>query len=136
MKVITTHHRVWDFILAALGTYVLSFGLAILGGVTGAHSVSSADFAALGLAIMGMLIGYVAGIVLGLICIKHLLHQTGSLTWGIIALAVWTGISIAIAAIFNLASDASSAVVVACFLSTPIAALLGYYWRNPAETVS
>lgn len=130
MRAITTHNRVWDFILSALGMYVLSVGLAILGGWTGARAVDSDGFFALGLAIVGMLVGYFIGIVLGLVLIKTVLHQPGSLAIGLVALAVWTGISIAIAAIFNLASDASSAVVIACFLTTPVAALFGYYIKK------
>ncbi len=129
-RIITTHHRAWDFVLAALGLYVLSFGLAILGGWTGARVVSSDGFFALGLAIVGMLVGYFLGIVAGLVVLKIMLRQPGSLLFGLLALVIWTGVSIGITAIFSLASDASSAVVAASFLITPVVALLGYYFKK------
>lgn len=118
------------FVVTALGLAAVGVAFGGLFAYIGAHAFGSGDFLALGLAIVGMLLGYAFGNVLGLILVKYALHQRGSVMLGIAAAVVWTGLSIGVAALLNLSSDASSWVVTAMFLLTPFAALLGFYVRR------
>ena len=78
------------------------------------------------LAIVGLLIGYVFGIVAGLLAIRFVLKQRGSVFLGIVAAVVWIGVSISIGIPFNLSDNLVSIVVGALFLCVPVAAMLGF----------
>ena len=129
---ITTQHRVIDFIFIAIGMYILSIGLGVLGGLFGASVLGTGQLSDLGLAILGILGGYYAGIIISLVIIKTVLRQRGSIIIAIIGAVVWTAMCIGITALFNLADNASSTAVVALFLSTPLVALAAYYLKQPA----
>jgi hypothetical protein len=115
------------FLLTALGMALVGVICAILGALIGAHAVGSADFMALGAAIIGMLFGYALGNVIGLVVVKYPFRQNGSVLLGVLGAVIWTGLSVGVAALLNLSNDASSWVVSAMFLLTPLAALFGFY---------
>ena len=90
------------------------------------RGLGDGSLADLGLAIAGLLIGYVFGIVVGLLAIRFILKQRGSVLLGIVAAVIWMGVSIAIAIPFNLSDNLVSIVVALFLLCVPVAAMLGF----------
>ncbi|MFC1861342.1 hypothetical protein ACFLYL_03620 [Chloroflexota bacterium] len=123
--------KVVKFVVMTIGLGVIgvAFGIAgvfIGGKVLGGDSVG---FGSLGLAIGGIIIGYPAGIIVGLILIKKLLRQRGSLLLGIIGSIIGAVIVIAAAEPLNL--NSSSTLLFGTFLlSVPIFCLLGFVLRR------
>ena len=101
-----------------LGIIGIVFGLAgaLIGGeVLGGDSVG---FGALGLAIGGIIIGYPTGIIVGIVSIKKILHQRGSLLLGILGSIFGAVITIVVAETLNLNSNPNLLFGV-FFLSVP-----------------
>jgi hypothetical protein len=69
------------FVLMVLGIIFAITGAFIGGRILGSDSVG---FGALGLAIGGLLVGYPLGIIVGILLIKKLFHQKGSVLLGVI----------------------------------------------------
>jgi len=122
------------FVLTVLGMAVIGVACGGLGAYLGAHVFGSDDFLALGMAIVGMLTGYAAGNVAGLVLVKYVFKRDGSVVLGIAGAVVWTAIAVGVAALLNLAHDASSWVVSLAFLLTPVAALLGFHLKRAAAS--
>ena len=87
-----------------------SAGCGILGGIISGRFLGDGSLADLGLAILGLLLGYIFGIVAGILAIKFIFHQRGSLVFAIIAAIIWTGVSILIAIPFNLSDNLVSTI--------------------------
>jgi hypothetical protein len=116
-------------IVVGLGIIGILFGLAgaLIGGrVLGSDSFG---FGALGLALGGILIGYPAGIIVGLILIKKLLHKRGSLLLGILGSVFGAIVTIVVAEPLNLNSNANLVFGV-FFLSVPLFCLVGFSLRR------
>jgi hypothetical protein len=126
--------NVFSFIITAIVMTALGAGLGMAGGYIGARTADPAGFVALGLAILGMLAGYVLGTVAGLLILTYAVRVTGSVMLGILTGVVWTGISIGVASLLNLSHHASSVIVYVMFLLTPAAALLGFYMKRAAAS--
>ncbi|MFC1920200.1 hypothetical protein ACFLYQ_00570 [Chloroflexota bacterium] len=121
------YKRVARFVITAIGLGIIGiiFGIAgafIGGRVLGADSVG---FGALGLAIGGVLAGYPAGIIIGIILLKKFFHQRGSLLLGIIGSVIGAALIIVLAGPLNLASNANL-LFGTFFLIMPTFCLIGF----------
>lgn len=127
----TVVRRIARFILMAIGLGVIGivFGLigALIGGkVLGGNSVG---FGALGLALAGIIIGYPAGIIVGIVSIKKILHQRGSLLLGISGSIIGSVIVIALAEPLNLNSN-TGLLFGTFLLCVPVFCLSGFLLRK------
>ena len=112
-----------------LGVLGIAFGVigALIGGkILGSDSVG---FGALGLAIGGVIIGYPTGIIVGIISIRKILHQQGSLLLGIVGSIIGAVITIFAIEPLNLNSNTNLLFGV-FFLSVPVFCLVGFYLRR------
>jgi hypothetical protein len=112
-----------------LGIIGIVFGLvgALIGGrVLGGDSFG---FGALGLALGGVLVGYPMGIVVGIILIKRILYQRGSLLLGILGSIFGAVIAVVIVEPLNLNSNANLLFAV-FFLSVPFFCLVGFFLKR------
>jgi len=117
------------FMVIGLGISGVVFGLigALIGGkVLGGDSFG---FGALGLALGGIIIGYPTGIIVGIVSIKKILHQRGSLLLGILGSIIGSVIIIALAEPLNLNSNSGLLFGVFC-LSVPVFCLGGFFLRK------
>jgi hypothetical protein len=89
-------------ILGATGIIV-----AVIGALIGSKILGSDDmeFGALGLAIGGILVGYPAGIIIGILLIKKLFQQKGSLLLGLIGGIIGTVATIVLIEPLDLTSN-------------------------------
>jgi len=116
------------FMVIGLGISGIVFGLigALIGGkVLGGDSFG---FGALGLALGGIIIGYPTGIIVGIVSIKKILHQRGSLLLGILG-SIIGSVIIALAEPLNLNSN-SGLLFGVFFLSVPVFCLGGFFLRK------
>jgi len=123
--------RILKFVLmtVSLGVLGILFGVigALIGGkVLGSDSVG---FGALGLAIGGVIIGYPAGIIIGIISIKKILHQQGSLLLGILGSIIGAVMIMVLAEPLNLNSNTNLLFGV-FFLSVPVFCLVGFFLKR------
>ena len=74
------------FVLMTIGLGVLGIAFGVMGAFIGCKVLGSdsVGFGALGLAIGGVIIGYPTGIIVGIISIRKIFHQQGSLLLGIL----------------------------------------------------
>jgi hypothetical protein len=128
----TNHTTTWNiikFILTAIGLVVFSAACSVL-GVLIARIFTTGTLADLGLAIIGLLFGYIFGTVAGILGIKFFFHQSGSLLFSMAAAIVWIGVTILISVIFNSSNDLVSTIVIVAFFGLPFVALGGFYWKR------
>jgi hypothetical protein len=111
--------------------------LAILGALIGTKVLGrdAAGFADLGLAIAGMIVGYPAGIALGLLAIKKIFHQKGSVLLGLVGGIVGMAATIALAEPLHLNSD-PNLLFGAFFLLVTGLSLGGFYLKSGTAHVS
>ena len=112
-----------------LGAIGIAFGIigALIGGrVLGADSVG---FASLGLAIGGILIGYPTGIIVGIVLIRKVLRQQGSLLLGIVGSIIGAVITMVLAEPLHLNSN-TSLLFGTFLLIVPVFCLIGFYLRR------
>ncbi len=117
------------FMAIGLGIIGIVFGIigALIGGrVLGGDSVG---FGALGLALGGIIIGYPTGIIVGIILIKKILHQRGSLLFGILGSIIGAVIIIALAEPLNINSN-TGLLFGSFFLSVSVFSLGGFLLRK------
>ena len=119
------------FVLMALGLGItgIVFGArgALIGGrVLGSDSIG---FGALGLALGGIIVGYPTGIIVGIILIRKILHQRGSLLLGILGSIVGAVIILALAEPLNLNSN-PNLLFGAFLLLVPVFCLGGFFLRK------
>ena len=119
------------FILMAVGLGVLGIVFGVIGALIGGRVLGSdsAGFGALGLAIGGVIIGYPAGIIVGIISIKRVLHQKGSLLLGILGSIIGAVIIMVLAEPLNLNSN-TNLLFGAFFLSVPVFCLVGFFLKR------
>ncbi len=123
--------RIFKFVLMALGLAVLGVVFGVIGAFFGGRVLGSdsVGFGALGLAIGGVIIGYPAGIIVGIIAIKKFLHQQGSLLFGILGSVIGAVIVMLLAEPLNLNSNTGLLFGV-FFLSVPVSCLAGFYLKR------
>lgn len=113
------------YLLMAVVVAACAAGLASLGGYIGGTVLGGGDFAALGLAILGLTVGYLVGIMLGLSLIKAVFHQPGSLLLGIGGAIVGFAVPIAIVQFAGF-SDSGSWFLSLLFVCIPLFSLGGF----------
>ncbi len=123
--------RMFQFVLMAIGLGVLGIVFAVIGALIGGRVLGSdsAGFGALGLAIGGVIIGYPVGIIVGIISIKRILHQKGSLSLGILSSIIGAVIAMVLAEPLNLNSNTNLLFGV-FFISVPAFCLVGFFLRR------
>ena len=123
--------RIFKFILMTIGLGVLGIVFGIIGALIGGKVLGgdSVGFGALGLAIGGVIIGYPTGIIVGIISIKKILHQKGSLLLGILGSIIGAVITIFLAEPLNLNSNTNLLFGV-FFLNVPVFCLIGFFLRR------
>ncbi len=123
--------RTFKFVLMTIGLGVLGIIFAVIGALTGGRVLGSdsAGFGALGLAIGGVIIGYPAGIIVGIISIKKILHQQGSLLFGILGSIIGAIVTMVLAEPLNLNSNINLLFGM-FFLSVPVFCLIGFFLKR------
>ena len=114
------------FVLAVIGIIFAITGAFIGGRILGSDS---AGFGALGLAIGGILVGYPTGIIVGILLIKKLFHQKGSVLLGLIGGIIGTVATVALAEPLNLNSN-SYLLFGAFFVLVTGLSLGGFYLKS------
>jgi len=127
--------RIFKFVLMTIGLGVLGIVFGVIGALIGGKVLGSdsVGFGALGLAIGGVIIGYPTGIIVGIISIRKILHQQGSLLLGILGSIIGVVIPIALAGPLHLNSS-SGLLFVVFFLSVPILCLAGFHLKRYKTT--
>ncbi len=90
------------FVLTITGIIFAITGAFIGGRILGSDA---AGFGALGLAIGGILVGFPTGIIVGILLIKRLFHQKGSVLLGLIGGIIGTVATVALSEPLNLNSN-------------------------------
>jgi hypothetical protein len=113
-------------ILGATGIIV-----AVIGALIGSKILGSDDmeFGALGLAIGGILVGYPAGIIIGILLIKKLFQQKGSLLFGLIGGIIGTVATIVLIEPLDLTSN-SYLLFATFFVLVTGLSLGGFYMKK------
>ncbi|MFC1989981.1 hypothetical protein ACFLVW_05420 [Chloroflexota bacterium] len=123
--------RIFKFILMSIGLGVLGIVFGVIGALIGGKVLGSdsVGFGALGLAIGGVIIGYPTGIIVGIISIRKILHQQGSLLLGILGSIIGAVITMVLAEPLNLNSNTNLLFGV-FFLSVPVVCLIGFFLKR------
>jgi len=123
--------RISKFVLMTVGLGVLGIVFAVIGALIGAKVLgsNSVGFADLGLAIGGVIIGYPTGIIVGIISVKKILRQRGSLLLGILGSIIGAVVTILLAEPLHLNSNTNLLFGV-FFLSVPVFCLVGFFLRR------
>ena len=116
------------FALMTIGLGVLGIIFGVAGALIGGKLLGddSLSFGALGLAIGGSLIGYLVGILVGIVLIKKVFHRQGSLLFGILGAFIGVIITVLVAIPLTLNSNASAIVVIFC-LGVPLVSMAGFH---------
>ena len=119
------------FIFMALGLGITGIVFGVIGALIGGKVLGgdSVGFGALGLALGGIIVGYPTGIIVGVVSIKKIFHQRGSLLLGILGSIIGSVIIIALAEPLNLNSN-PGLLFGAFFLIVPVFCLGGFFLRK------
>ncbi|MFC2032444.1 hypothetical protein ACFLUS_03660 [Chloroflexota bacterium] len=119
------------FIIMAFVLAVTGIVFAIIGAFIGGRILGSdaAGFGALGLAIGGILLGYPTGIIVGILLIKRIFHQKGSVLLGLIGGIIGTVATVALSEPLNLNSN-SYLLFGAFFVLVTGLSLGGFYLKK------
>jgi hypothetical protein len=114
-----------------LGLGIIGIAFGAIGAFIGGRILGSDSFGfgALGLALGGILIGYPTGIIVGILLIKKVLHQKGSLLLGILGSIVGAVITVALAEPLNLNSN-NNLLFSVFLLSVPLFCLGGFFLKR------
>ncbi len=119
------------FVIMTIGLGIIGIVFGLVGALIGGKVLGgdSFGFGALGLALGGIIIGYPTGIIVGIVSIKKILHQRGSLLFGILGSIFGAIITIAVAEPLNLNSNPYLLFGV-FFLSIPLFCLVGFFLKR------
>ena len=119
------------FVIMTIGLGIIGIVFGVIGALIGGKVLGSDSFGfgALGLALGGIIIGYPAGIIVGIISIRKILHQPGSLLFGILGSIIGAVITMVLAEPLNLNSNTNLLFGV-FFLSVPVFCLAGFFLRR------
>jgi len=122
---------IFKLIIMAIGVGVIGVAFALVGVLIGGRVLGSDSFGfgALGLAFVGLVLGYPTGIIVGIILIKRILHQRGSLLLGIVGSIMGAVITIALAEPLHLNSNGNLLFGV-FFLTVPVFCLVGFFLKR------
>ena len=123
--------KILKYILMTLGLGIIGIAFGAIGAFIGGRllGANSVGFGALGLAIEGIIVGYPAGIIVGIVLIRKVLHQKGSLLLGIVGSIIGAVIVMVLAEPLHLNSNTN--LLFGTFLVIiPIFCLIGFYLRR------
>jgi hypothetical protein len=129
----TTASKVIKFLLIAIGLTVFSWGCGALAGFSLPRLFGDGSLADLGLAIIGLLGGYLFGIIAGMLAIRFIFRQKGSLLLSIAATIIFIIIAVLLSIPLNWSNNPDSVIVIILFLGVPFAALGGFYWKRKRQ---
>lgn len=117
-------------ILTAIGLAVSCIVFSVLGGILFRQGLGDGSLVDLGLAILGLILGYIFGIAVGLCAIRYILKQKGSIILGIVAAIILAGLSITAVTLLKLNDNLVSIFTGAFLIFVPVAALLGFRFKR------
>ena len=118
------------FVLMAIGLGVIGFAFAVLGALIGGRVLGKgADFMALGLVVIGLIVGYAVGIMVGIISLKKVLHQRGSVALGLIGSVIGAVLPLVLADPLRLNSNTDLLLIV-FLISVPVFSLAGFLLKR------
>ena len=123
--------KILKFVLMTVGLGIIGILFGVIGALIGGRvlGADSVGFASLGLAIGGILVGYPTGIIVGIVLIKKILHQRGSLLLGIVGSIIGAVITMVLAEPLNLNSNTNLLFGV-FLLIVPVFCLIGFYLKR------
>ena len=123
--------KIVKFVFMALGLGVTGAIFGLLGALIGGKVLGgdSPGFGALGLALAGIIIGYPTGIIVGIVLIKKILHQRGSLVLAVLGSIMDAAIIMALADPLHLNSN-SGLLFGVFFVGVPVFGLGGFLLRK------
>ena len=121
-----------SFIRTALGIGILGIIVGIAGAIFGMSLMPGFD--GLAGALMGLIIGYPVGVIIGIIWANKVRHYYGSLLFGVIGSILGTLLAIGLEEPLNLNLD-PIVLFGTFFLSVPLLTVIGFYLKSqPKET--
>ena len=121
-----------SFIRTAFGIGILGIIVGIAGAIFGASRMSGLD--GLALALIGLIIGYPIGVIIGIIWTNKVRHYYGSLLFGVIGSILGTLLVIGLEEPLNLNLD-PIILFGTFFLVVPLLCVIGFYLKSqPKET--
>jgi hypothetical protein len=123
--------KILRFVLMTIGLGLSGTAFGAIGALIGGKVLGgdAAGFAALGLAVSGAIAGFAFGIIIGIVSLKTIFHQRGSVWRGILGSLTGAVIILVLAGPFNLISDADLLLAVFC-LGVPLGGLAGFYLKR------
>jgi hypothetical protein len=118
--------RIFKFVLMTIGLGVLGIIFGVIGALIGGRVLGSDS---IGFGALGVIIGYPTGIIIGIISIKEIFHQQGSLVLGILGSIIGAVITMVLAEPLNLNSNTNLLFGV-FFLSVPVFCLVGFFLKR------
>ncbi|MFC2123093.1 hypothetical protein ACFLRP_05350 [Bacteroidota bacterium] len=127
----TLTRKIAKFVIITISLGVLGVVFGVAGALIGGRVLGgdSVGFGALGLAIGGIIIGYPTGIIVGIVTLKKIFHQRGSLLLGILGSIVGAVITMGLAEPLNLNSN-SNLLFGTFFLSVPVFCMIGFLLKR------
>ncbi len=126
----TTAGKIGKFIKITLGTAIVGISLGLIAVLlVSLFMKESVGFAALGLALAGVLVGYPVGVIIGIILTKKVFHYRGSLLLGILGSVLGIVITVAGAEPLNLNTNPNILFAV-FFLSVPVLCTTGFLLKS------
>lgn len=119
------------FVIMTIGLGIIGIVFGLLGALIGGKVLGgdSFGFGALGLALGGIIVGYPTGIIVGIVLIRKILHQRGSLLLGIMGGIIGAIVTIVLAEPLHLNSNINLLFVI-FLLIVPVFCLVGFYLRR------
>jgi hypothetical protein len=123
--------KILRFVLMTIGLGLSGIAFGVIGALIGGKVLGgdSAGFAALGLAISGAIAGFAAGIIIGIISLKTIFHQRGSLWRGILGSLAGAVIILVLAGPFHLINNTDLLLAVFC-LGVPLGGMAGFFLKK------
>ena len=119
--------KVARFIGLVLGLAVCGAVFAVVGGFIGGGIAGENTFGALGLAILGVVAGYFLGNILGIVLLKKLFRQHGSILLGLVGCVAGVAITVAVGVMLD--PDINLFFWIA-LISVPVLCLVGFYLKR------
>jgi hypothetical protein len=123
--------KILRFVLMTIGLGLAGVAFGVIGAFIGGKVLGgdSAGFAALGLAISGTIAGFAAGIIIGIISLRLIFHQRGSVWRGILGSLAGAVIILVLTGPFHLISNTDLLLVLFC-LGVPLGGMAGFFLKR------
>jgi hypothetical protein len=119
--------KVAKFISIAVGLAVCGAVVAVAGAYIGGKGFSDDVYSALGLAFIGIILGYLLGNIIGIVLVKKILHQHGSIFLGILGCVAGVAITVITTIIWD---PGISLFFPIAIISVPVLCLAGFYLKK------